>query len=213
MRLPRQSPMGRPRQPNTSMTSSDDCRKQLLAEARGGDDDALGELIEHFRPMLRADAARSLGEVQGRIDASDVVQLTWWSAFRAFPKFEGDVTAFIGWLKHIHDRNLRDVLRAQHAGRRNIRFEVSAGAAVLSESPGQTSSPSQKMIRAEQRDHLSHCLSRLPPAQRQVLQLRFQEGLTVSEIVQKMGRSETAIAGLLKRGLSGIRAMINHEQV
>ncbi|MEZ6132874.1 MAG: hypothetical protein R3C59_29750 [Planctomycetaceae bacterium] len=70
------------------MIPIDDDRNRLLAAARGGDDDALGELIEHFRPMLRAEAARSLREVQGRIDASDVVQMTWWSAFRGFPRFQ-----------------------------------------------------------------------------------------------------------------------------
>jgi len=78
------------------MSPTNDDRDQLLNAAQAGDDDALGERIEAFRPMLRAEAMQTLAEVQGRIDASDVVQLTWWSAFRAFPKFEGDVEAFIG---------------------------------------------------------------------------------------------------------------------
>jgi len=52
------------------------------------------------------------------------------------------------------------------------------------------------------------CLALLPVAQRESLQLRFYEGLSVAEIVDKMGRSETAVAGLLKRGLSALRAMM-----
>ncbi len=74
--------------------------ESLLQSATQGDDDALGELIEQFRPMLSADAQKDLAEVRGRVGASDIVQLTWWSAFRAFPKFEGDVDAFIGWLRN-----------------------------------------------------------------------------------------------------------------
>ena len=95
------------------MSPTNDDRDRFLSAALAGDDDALGELIEAFRPMLRAEAMQTLAEVQGRVDASDVVQLTWWSAFRAFPKFEGDVDAFIGWLRNIHDRNLRDAVRNQ----------------------------------------------------------------------------------------------------
>ncbi len=52
------------------------------------------------------------------------------------------------------------------------------------------------------------CLALLPVAQKEALQFRFYEGLSVAEIVDKMGRSETAVAGLLKRGLSALRAMM-----
>ncbi len=88
---------------------------RLLKIVGDGDDDALGALIENYRPMLRAEAMRSLALVQARVDPSDIVQHTWWSAFRAFPKFEGDVDAFVGWLRKIHERNLRDAVRDQHA--------------------------------------------------------------------------------------------------
>jgi len=180
----------------------------LLHAARGGDDDALGELIENFRPMLRAEAARSLTDVQGRLDASDVVQLTWWSAFRAFPHFEGDVTAFVGWLKNIHERNLRDAIRDQRADKRDIGKEVtpSSLAPIVR---AKLTSPSQKLMRKEQQEQIDRCLLQLPAAQREALRLRFQEELPIAEIVQQMGRSETAVAGLLKRGLSGLRALMN----
>ena len=71
------------------MSQPDQHQQSLLKAAQNGEDDALGELIETFRPLLRADAQRTLVNIQGRVDASDVVQLTWWSAFRAFPRFTG----------------------------------------------------------------------------------------------------------------------------
>jgi len=190
------------------MNFPSDHRDHLLHAARGGDDDALGELIENFRPMLRAEAARSLTDVQGRLDASDVVQLTWWSAFRAFPHFEGDVTAFVGWLKNIHERNLRDAIRDQRADKRDIGKEVtpSSLAPIVR---AKLTSPSQKLMRKEQQEQIDRCLLQLPAAQREALRLRFQEELPIAEIVQQMGRSETAVAGLLKRGLSGLRALMN----
>lgn len=186
-------------------------RDELLNAARGGDDEALGELIERFRPMLRAEAMRTLTEVQGRVDASDIVQLTWWSAFRAFPKFEGDVDAFIGWLRNIHDRNLQDAVRDQRAAKRAIRLEVSPSAA-LPGAAAKITSPSQKLVRIEQQQHMEACLALLPAAQKEALRLRYYDELPIADIVERMGRSETAVAGLLKRGLSALRELMEKEQ-
>ena len=193
------------------MNTPNDERDHLLKAARGGDDEALGELIEKFRPMLRAEAMRTLTEVQGRVDGSDIVQLTWWSAFRAFPKFEGDVDAFIGWLRNIHDRNLRDAVRDQRAARRAIRLEVSPSA-VLPGAAGRITSPSQKLVRIEQQQHMEACLALLPAAQKEALRLRYYDELPITDIVERMGRSETAVAGLLKRGLSALRELMAKEQ-
>jgi len=189
------------------MKSTNQDRDRLLTAARGGDDDALGDLIENFRPMLRAEAMRTLTEVQGRVDASDIVQLTWWSAFRGFPKFEGDVDAFVGWLINIHDCNLRDAMRDHNAGKRAIRREA-ALSAVLPTTPAKITSPSQKLVRIEEQEHLEACLASLPSAQKEALRLRYYDGLSIAVIVERMGRSETAVAGLLKRGLSGLRDLL-----
>ena len=189
------------------MKSTNEDRDRLLTAARGGDDDALGELIENFRPMLRAEAMRTLTEVQGRVDASDIVQMTWWSAFRGFPRFEGDVDAFVGWLRNIHDRNLRDAVRDQHAGKRAIRLEA-APSAILPTTPAKITSPSQKLVRIEEQENMEACLALLPAAQKEALRLRYYDGLSIAVIVERMGRSETAVAGLLKRGLSGLRDLL-----
>lgn len=36
----------------------------------------------------------------------------------------------------------------------------------------------------------------------------YYDGLPIAVIVERMGRSETAVAGLLKRGLSGLRDLL-----
>ena len=189
------------------MDQDSDDRDRLLKIASEGNDDALGDLIENFRPMLRAEAMRSLAQVQARVDPSDIVQQTWWSAFRAFPKFEGDIDAFVGWLRHIHDRNLRDAVRGQHAEKRAVRREVSASGLLQTE-PGKATTPSQKLVRIEQTEQLNRCVDSLPAAQREALRLRYYDGLSIVEIVQQMGRSDTAVAGLLKRALSTLRELM-----
>ena len=181
--------------------------QRLLHSANSGDDEALATLLEQIRPMLRAEAMKSLTEARARLDPSDIVQLTWWSAFRGFPRFEGDVEAFIGWIRKIHDRNLKDAIRDQMAARRDLRREH--GHARLVDVPdGRTTSPSRRLARNEELERLEKCLVLLPAAQREAVRLRFYEGFSVSDIVRQLGRSETAVAGLIKRGLSRLRQLL-----
>lgn len=189
------------------MDHLDDDNQRLLQSANSGDDDALAILLEQVRPMLRAEAMKSLTEARARLDPSDIVQLTWWSAFRGFPRFEGDIDAFIGWIRKIHDRNLKDAIRDQLAARRDLRREH--GEARMGDVvDGRTTTPSKRLARNEELERLERCLVLLPVAQREAVRLRFYEGFSVSDIVRQLGRSETAVAGLIKRGLSRLRQLL-----
>jgi RNA polymerase sigma-70 factor (ECF subfamily) len=161
--------------------------------------------------MLRGEALRSLnGAVQARISPSDIVNMTWWSAFRAFPKFDGDIDAFVGWLRKIHERNIIDVLRDQNATIRNVAKEVPPSG-YLPGALARTTTPSQKIVRKEYQQQLEVALEKLPSAQREAVRLRYYENLSVAEITDQMARSETAVAGLLKRGVSGLRELMKEE--
>jgi RNA polymerase sigma-70 factor (ECF subfamily) len=52
---------------------------------------------------------------------------------------------------------------------------------------------------------LAEALGRLPEAQREALVLQHWKGCSLAEIAEQMGRTRTAVAGLLKRGLSQLR--------
>lgn len=190
------------------MNSSDEHRDSLLNAAKHGDDEALGELIDGFRPGLRAEAGRSIaGGVQGRVSPSDIVQNTWLSAFRRFPDFDGDLAGFRAWLRKIHEANIKDAIRDQHAARRDVAREQS-GTAALPAAQARITSPSQKAMRREQNEELLAAIAQLPPAQREAVRLRYFEQLPVADITSRLGRSETAVAGLLKRGISRLRLLM-----
>jgi RNA polymerase sigma-70 factor, ECF subfamily len=55
------------------------------------------------------------------------------------------------------------------------------------------------------------CLALLPAARKEALRLRYYDELPITDIVERMGRSETAVAGLLKRGLSALRELMGKE--
>ena len=55
---------------------------------------------------------------------------------------------------------------------------------------------------------LADTMARLPDAQREALILKNWHSWTVAEIAQHMGRTSTAVAGLLKRGLKQLRQQL-----
>ena len=87
--------------------------ERLLELARGGDQDARGRLLDHFRPQLRQWARRRIeGKIRARVDESDIAQQSCLSALRDFDRFAGsELPEFIAWLRRIHEQNVRDVVR------------------------------------------------------------------------------------------------------
>ena len=77
--------------------------------------------------------------------------------------------------------------------------------------PGSTTSPSGVAIREEAVVALLNALHELPETQAEAVRLRYMEQLSLAEIVERMGKTDTAVAGLLKRGLKKLRTIMNSE--
>ena len=72
------------------MTNTASHVRALIDRARGGDEGALGELLEVYRGYLRVLAERKLGpRLQARVGSSDLVQKSFLSACRNFKEFAG----------------------------------------------------------------------------------------------------------------------------
>src|SRR5437660_5036837 len=87
--------------------------EHLLQEARVGDAAALGHLLELYRRYLALLARMQIGRrLQGKVDASDVVQETFLDAHRHFAVFRGESEAeFVQWLRQILAAKLADLQR------------------------------------------------------------------------------------------------------
>jgi RNA polymerase sigma-B factor len=64
-----------------------------------------------------------------------------------------------------------------------------------------------ELARAEERATLDPLLEQLPHRQRQVIRLRFFEGLTQSEIARRLGISQMQVSRLLTRSVSQLRSL------
>lgn len=187
---------------------------ELLKQARGGDDVALGVLLERYRPYLRILAERRLDRrLRVRVDASDLVQRTCLDAHKDIGKFRGTAEPqLIAWLRQILEHNVQQSVQ-EHvlAQKRSINQERHAedsennGPAAMARFAAEQSSPSQRAMRGESAVLLAKALEQLPDDQREAVRLRHLEGWTLAEIADHFQRSEVAVAGLLKRGLQKLR--------
>ena len=188
--------------------------QRLLNESLRGNQDAIGQLLDRHRPYLKFITQRALeGRLQARVDDSDIVQQTCLSALRNFQKFDGkEESQFVAWLQKIHERNIQDTIR-KHVGaeKRTINNTVSVGAG--DELQGlfhlETLSPSQRVMQAEDAVRLAEVMTTIPEDQREAVRLRHLEGWSLAELEQHFGRSETAVASLIKRGLENLRKRLN----
>src|SRR5689334_13385487 len=100
---------------------------ELMAKARAGEADALGELCALYRNYLRMVVRSGLGaRLRERVELSDVVQEALVEVVRQFPQFTGqNEAALVGWLRRLVGQKLADL------GRYHSRAKRSAGGPAL----------------------------------------------------------------------------------
>jgi RNA polymerase sigma-70 factor (ECF subfamily) len=183
---------------------------EMIQLARRGDRDALGRLLEGYRPWLHILAQRQIGgPLARRVDASDVVQDTFLEAHRDFGRFAGATgPEVMAWLSRVLDNNVAETIRNQAmTAKRAVGREQELGAstAVLREPTSGRTSPSQRAMRSEEAALLARAIAGLPADQAEAVRLRHLEGWSLAQIAEHMDRSPVAAAGLIKRALQNLR--------
>ncbi len=87
--------------------------EQRLRAVQAGDAASLGQLLELYRRYLALLSRVQIGKrLQGKADASDLVQETFLDAHRHFASFRGQSEAeLIAWLRQILAGNVANLLR------------------------------------------------------------------------------------------------------
>jgi RNA polymerase sigma-70 factor, ECF subfamily len=192
--------------------------EHLLQEARAGDAATLGRLLDVYRRYLALLARVQIGQrLQGKVDASDLVQETYLEAHRNFGRFRGTSEGqFVCWLRQILAAKLADLLRHYLGTQgRDVRLEREIEDALDRSSilldrglVAPHSSPSQQVVRREQAVLLADALAELPDDYRDVITLRNLEGLTFPEVARRMGKTLDSVEKLWMRGLARLRQLL-----
>jgi RNA polymerase sigma-70 factor (ECF subfamily) len=152
--------------------------------------------------------------LQGKIDLSGIVQQTIFEAHQERAKWVDEPSQRrLAFLRQVLAHNLQDEIRRLTTGKRDVRREQSLERAFENSSrrlmiwlTAEDAGPVGRMEKSERAVRLAAALELLPEAQREALVLQHWEGCSLAEIGERMGRSTTAVAGLVKRGLRQLRA-------
>lgn len=161
--------------------------------------DTLPQILQSLRP----DLVRTAQQIDSS-DAEDAVQQALEIALQKFNQFQGQTDAELrGWL--------RTIVRNACLMRLRKRRETT-GVSSIDQLMTTEETPSAAVRLDEERLQLIDLLAELGDSEREAVLLRYFENWSIKMIAAQMGRTEMAVAGLLKRGLSKLRASTSPSQ-
>jgi len=175
-----------------------------LARARGGDDDAFGELVRHFEADVQRLCRRLLGSAA---EAEDAAQDCFLRAHGALGRYD-PARPFRPWLLAIAARRSIDLLRRRQREARIFELGEREG-----ESPSPAAAtPLDHGLSAERRARLLRAVEALPDRYRAPLVLRYYADLDFAEIAEILAVSRNQVATLLFRGRQRLREAFAEER-
>ena len=181
--------------PDPVTRTSSPADSELVARAAAGDERAVGLLYDRYGTVLYAVAFRVLGE---RADAEEVVLEAFTQAWRDAPRFEPGRGSVAGWLTTIARSRALDLVRART---RRSRITAAAAAGAPAAPPG----PDSALDHEERRREVRRALDALSPTQRQAIELAYFEGLSQSEIAERLQEPLGTIKTRVRLGMQKLR--------
>ncbi len=174
---------------------------QLLARCRAGDVDGFGELYATYGRLVYRYAYHMLGNAE---DAMDIRQETFVRAFQGIGSFRNHASLQT-WLMRICANLCRD--RARSAARRR---EVPYDPQLVEATNGhdRSADPSNVVERADTIDTILRALSRMSPADREVILLRDVENVSTDEAALILGCTARHLNVKLFRARSRLRERV-----
>jgi RNA polymerase sigma-70 factor (ECF subfamily) len=189
----------------------------LLEQARTGDHDAKQKLLEACRPKLKQLALAAFpAKLAADWDASDLVQESLFEMHRDLTDFRGArANDLFAWLRTVVDHNLTD--RVRHAGRlkryapsqRSLERTQCGGHSLRERVAADESSISEKLDQKHLLQQVLKQIAELPQRQSEVVCMRYLQGLSLDQISSATGDSQSAVAGLLFRGVRQIKQRLS----
>jgi RNA polymerase sigma-70 factor, ECF subfamily len=177
--------------------------------------------LEQFRAYLMVMARLHWDQrLQGKTDPADLVQQTLLEAHQKLHQFRGNSDPqLMGWLRVSLVHNLLDALKKFVDPRDGKPREAQLLDAMEESSSrlqallaADQSSPSERASNEEELLRLTAALEQLPEAQREAVTLNRLKGMSAADVARRLGRTEDAVAGLLRRGLKKLRELLRESE-
>jgi len=158
---------------------------------------AFGELYRRYLDRVYGYCFYLLGDHH---DAEDATERTFLAALGAVARFRDEGASFRSWLFRIAHNQVANALRAR-SRRRTSRLD-------LVPEPVGAPDPADGVSAADDARRVRQALASLADDRRQVVVLRFVDGLSAREIGTVLGRSEGAVRVLQHRALRELAGLL-----
>lgn len=175
----------------------------LIARAVRGDRRAFGHLYERYVTRVYGHTYRLTGDPEL---AEDITAQAFLKALEAIHRYEARGIPFLAWLLRIA-HNL-----ALNAGRENRRDALAARP--LGDALPLPTAPAEEGRKTSARGERAwQMVGRLRENQRQVILMRFAEGLSYQDVAHVLGKSVRAVRVIQFRALTNLRRLLQEEDL
>ncbi len=175
--------------------------EELVRRMERGDEAALGVFYDRWFPVVNGLVTRM---VKTPDDVEDVVEETFWQAWRQANRFQPERGTVQTWLLTIARSRALDRLRASRRLREepidDTESTAASGAFVES-----SSNPSLDAEHAERKQLVLAALAELPHEQRETLELGYFGGLSQTEIAERTGQPLGTIKTRMRLAMQKLR--------
>jgi RNA polymerase sigma-70 factor (ECF subfamily) len=169
----------------------------LLRRVAQGDEGALGALYDRFGAMVYALAYRIVGQ---QVDAEEVAMETFAQVWRDAGKFDASRGSVAAWLCVIARSRALDLIRS-HSRRQRLNDSVAR-------EPVESAASAPDILHEERRQAVGAALAELPATQREAIELAYYEGLSQSEIAERLQQPLGTIKTRMRTGMLTLRDML-----
>ena len=186
----------------------------LLDRLRAGQQDALAELFDRYRPQLRRMIELRLDpRLAARVAPSDVLQEAYIDSLTRYEHFfKREGVSFYIWLRLVVNQTLIDLHRRHLAAKmRNAAQEAApawahaTSVSLAKHLVAEMESPSEVVRKDEMLAQVQAALESLDPLDREILTLRHFEELGNNEVAELLGLQKAAASNRYVRALGRLR--------
>lgn len=182
----------------TRVVRSDSEIAGLLERAIGGESEAFGEIYDIYLDRIYRYVFH---HVRDKMIAEDVAEEVFLKAWKRLASCKGREQTFLAWLYRIAHNQMIDHLRSRQ---RLLSTEM--------DDMGDVDGPETEVEAKLEWQEVLKAVSRLPESQKQVITLKFAEGMDNREIGVIMGRRQGAVRVLQMRALATLRRSLARQE-
>lgn len=172
-----------------------------MSRVAHGDRDAFARLFDLHAPVVLGLLYRILGS---RGEAEEVLQEVFLQSWTQSARYDGDRSSPRAWILMLARSRAFDRLRRRDSARRRDQ-EAGAEVRLMAVPPVGT----ERLEAREQRDRVSSALGLLSPEQRRCIELAFFEGLTHTQIAERLEAPLGTVKSRILLGMNKLRQALS----